>query len=169
MGSLLAIAITITAGVAVFSYVNNQARVTEGQYGASVGTTVDYLQERFVIVDMNFTSTQLTVWFYNNGRVALSPIQVILYSSQRTRYVTYNATAIVSSGDTKCTVTPPGSDESPLLWNPKTSSGLQIPIQSIQKLTLVLPCSGQTFVSGTTYAVNVLGLYGNTVVYYQTR
>jgi hypothetical protein len=168
---MLTIAITLIAGAAVFGYVNSQAKVTESQYGASVGSTVNFLQERFIVMDMNFSSSKVTIWIYNNGQVALSPIQILLYSVGRSTYLLYNATKVVSYKPTSCSTAATTSNESPrLLWNAKTVTGLNVTIQGIQRVTLALPsCSGASFASGTTYTVNILGLYGNSVVYYQAR
>lgn len=169
VGSVLAIAITIIAGAAVFGYVNGQAGVTERQYGSSVGVTVNYLQEQFTVVDMSFTSsTQVTLYIYNYGRVALSPVQVILYNSTQGTYITYNATQISSVAPTPCETAATTSYESPLVWNSATSTGMTVGIGSISTLTLTIPsCSGAAFISGLTYSVEVTGLYGNDVVYSQ--
>lgn len=170
VATLLTIAITIIAGAAVFGYANSQANVTEKQYGTAVGTSVQALEERFTVVQMNFTATKVTIWLYNMGSINLSPVQVLLYNNGRSLYLLYNATKVISYEPTGCaTVSPPGSDESPLLWNAKTSSGLAISTQSVQKVTLTLPCASETFASGSAYTINILGLYGNSVTYSQSR
>lgn len=171
VGSILAIAITLIAGAAVFGYVNTQAGVTEKQLGTGVGGTVNYLQERFAVVDLYFvSSSQVTVYVYNNGNIALSPVEIILYNTGRTLYLTYTASTVAYTAPGCGSFTATTSNESPLLWNSKTSSGLQISIQAFQAITLTLPtCSGASFVSGTTYVVNVVGLYGNSLTYYQTK
>lgn len=173
VGSVLAIAITIIAGAGVFGYVNGQAGATENQYGSSVGVTVNYLQEQFTVVDMSFTSTTpptVVLYIYNYGRVTLSPVQIIVYDPQQDTYLTYNATNVVSTEPSACTVTATTTYESPLMWNPKTSSGMSVDVGSITTLTLTFPpCSGASLVSGTTYFVKVTGLYGNTVTYDQVK
>lgn len=171
VGSVLAIALTIIAGAAVFGYVNGQAGLTEQQYGSSVGVTIDYLQEQFTVVDMSFTSaSQVVVYLYNYGRVAVSPVEVIIYNSTQSVYLTYNATSIVSKAPSGCTTAASTSYEDPLVWDAATSSGMSIAIGSISSLTLTLPaCSGATFVSGVTYYVKVTGLYGNIIVNSQVK
>lgn len=171
VGSILAIAITLIAGAAVFGYVNTQANVTEKQLGTGVGGTVNYLQERFAVVDLYFvSSSQVTVYFYNNGNIALSPVEMILYNSGRTLYLTYSASTVAYTTPGCGSFTATTSNENPLLWSSTTSSGLQVSIQAFQAVTLTLPtCSGASFVSGTTYAVNLIGLYGNSITYYQTK
>jgi len=170
VGSLLAIAITIIAGAAVFGYVNTQAGVSERQYGASVGGTVQFLEERYTVVQLNYTTSSVTIWLYNMGQINLSPVQVFVYNNGRSTYLLYNATKIISYKPSSCTTAASTTYENPLLWNSKTSTGLSISIQTVQKLTLTLPsCSGASFVSGTTYTVSVLAVNGNAVVYSQTR
>jgi flagellin-like protein len=171
VGSLLAIAITVIAGAAVFGYVNSQAGVSERLYGSSVGGTVQFLEERYTVVQVNYTNSAVTIWLYNMGQINLSPVQVLLYNNGRSLYVLYNATKVISYQPTGCaTVTPPGNKEVPLMWNAKTGTGLSVPIQTVQRLTLTLPCTAtESFSTGTTYTVSVLGVNGNVVVYSQTR
>jgi len=47
--AMLLIAMTLVAGFAVFGYVRLQANVSELSYAQSVGGTMSYLQERFVV------------------------------------------------------------------------------------------------------------------------
>jgi len=171
VGSLLAIAITITAGAAVFGYINTQAGVSERQYGGAVGGTVNYLQEQFAVVDMSFTSsTQVVLYLYDYGQVVFDPVQVLVYNTAQSTYLSYGASNVVSTAPSSCSVPASTSNENPLIWNPKSSSGLSVGIQSISTVTLTLPaCSGASFASGTTYFVKVTGLYGNSVVYYQVK
>ena len=171
VGSVLAIAITVIAGAAVFGYVNAQAGITENQYGSSVGVTVNYLQEQFSVVDMSFTSSsQVVLYLYDYGRIAVSPVQVIVYDAPQATYLAYNATQVISTKPSSCTITASTTYENPLVWNPKTNTGMSISIGSISTLTLSLPsCSGASFASGTTYYVKVTGLYSNVVVYSQVK
>lgn len=166
---MLAIALTVIAGSAVFGYINGQAATTENQYGSSVGVTVNYLQEQFSVVDVSFaSSTQAVLYVYNYGRVPVSPVQVIIYNSTQSVYLTFNATSVVATSPTACSVAASTSNESPLIWNTASSSGMQVNIGSISTLTLTLPsCSAASFATGVTYYVKVTGLYGNIVVYSQ--
>ncbi len=167
---MLTIAVTVVAGAAVFSYVNGQAGVSERQYGQSIGGTVQFLEERFTVVQLNYTSSSVTIWLYNMGQINLSPVQVLLYNNGRSNYLLFNATKIISYKPTSCTTAASTTYENPLLWNSKTASGLSVPIQIVQKVTLSLPsCSGASFVSGSAYTVSILGVNGNVVVYSQTR
>ncbi|MEM0287407.1 MAG: archaellin/type IV pilin N-terminal domain-containing protein [Nitrososphaerota archaeon] len=176
VGALLTVAITIIAGVAVFSFVNSQAGVSENIYGQSVGNTVSFLAEKFIIVDINYSNNgnSLSIWLYNTGNINLRVVQVLVYNSSKSFYMLYNATTVKSLSGTSCSASSSGL-ESPLLYNPTQQSSPQpgsINLApgyiTILKLTIPSTCS-VSFVKGVTYYVNVLGLYGNTVIYYQTR
>ena len=171
VATLLAIAITIIAGAAVFGFVNGQAATTERQYGSSVGVTVNYLQEQFSVVDMSYTSSsQVALYIYNYGRTAFSPVEVILYNATQSTYLTFNATKVIATSPTPCSVTTSTAYENPIVWNSKTNAGMQVSIGGISTLTLALPsCSGASFKNSHTYYVEVVGLYGNDVVYSQVK
>ncbi len=179
VASLLTVAITIIAGVAVFGWVNSQAGVSEGLYGQSVGNTVNFLNERFVVVNLNFTSDNMTVWVYNNGGVALRVVQVMVYNSSKSFDFMFNATNVVNeNGGCSVSVSQYGWLEKPVLYNGAAQSSPQsgsvdIAPGTVGEITLSLPvgldsCGTPAFVSGVTYYVNVLGLYGNDVVYLQS-
>ncbi|MEM3186088.1 MAG: archaellin/type IV pilin N-terminal domain-containing protein [Conexivisphaerales archaeon] len=176
VGSLLTVAITIIAGAAVFGYVNSQAGVSENIYGQSIGNTLNFLAEKFVIVDMNYSGNgnSLSIWLYNTGNINLRVVQVLVYNSSKSFYMLYNATTVKSLSGTSCSASSSGL-ESPLLYNPTQQSSPQpgsINLApgyiTILKLTIPSGCS-VSFVKGVTYYVNLLGLYGNEVIYYQTR
>lgn len=169
VGSVLAIALTIIAGAAVFGYINGQAATTESQYGSSVGVTVNYLQEQFSVVDIGFvSSTQAVLYIYNYGRIAVSPVQVTIYNATQSLYLTYNATTVASTAPTVCSDPASASNESPLVWNTASDAGMQVGIGSISTLTLTIPsCSSATFIGNATYYAKITGLYGNVVVYNQ--
>ena len=60
-GTLMMMAITLVAGTAVFGYVRTQANISELAYGQNVGGTLNFLQERFVIPLVSYTSNTVTV------------------------------------------------------------------------------------------------------------
>lgn len=157
IGSLLAIAMTLVAGVTVFGYVNTQTGATEKQYGQNVGSSVNALSEKFVVVNANFSTTKVTLWLYNTGSVVLSPVQVIVY----------NSTVTLSYTTSTC-----ASQVTPALYNSKTGGGLQVPLGSVQTLTITLytgSCAANHFKPGVAYGFKVIGVYGNVVTLYQTR
>jgi archaellum component FlaF (FlaF/FlaG flagellin family) len=153
MAAVLTIVITLVAGAALFGYVNSQAAISENAIGQSNDQNVNFLNERFVIVDMNFSqknpSTSVSLWIYNNGLVTLNITQVELYSSNRAMDIFYQD----NTGSSTCSS------------QPLPSYALPAPMKHT-KLTLSLPSGCGAFVSGTSYYVNVQGLYGNKLVYY---
>ena len=181
VGAILSVAITLIAGAAVFGYVNTQAGNSEVQIGKSVGTSVGFLQERFVVVDLSFgTPTQVTAWLYNNGQINLQLVQVRLYDSGGLVNLLFNYT---TSGSTKTNYvfdlrsnlaakckTAATSYENPALSGinakPTTSQTLAL---SIPPQLANCPSFGQTFQAGTIYVVSAVGAYGNSVSYDQSR
>jgi archaellum component FlaF (FlaF/FlaG flagellin family) len=172
----MTIAITLIAGAALFGYVNDEAATNEQQYGQAVGGTVNFLNEQFVVVNMAFPSgsNSVELWLYNNGQVALQISQITLYDSANTQlnlaYPGY------TSSSTTQTAAPSGSFcvedgvteqvQSSQLTTSPALAGVSIPAgSSPTAITLQLP-SGCTLTSGTTYNVNVLGAFGNDIIYY---
>lgn len=89
-GTLMMIAITLVAGAAVLAWVNSQAAVSESAYGQRIGNQVDFYNEQFVIVSVQFSERQggvptscvsggsgttycntVSVAIYNTGNVSL--------------------------------------------------------------------------------------------------
>jgi hypothetical protein len=174
------LAITMVVGAGVFGYVNQQAGVSAQQYGSSAGATVNYLQERFVPVEMNFAynfpagctthceSSTITVYVYNNGNILNNFQQIEVYNGTRSKIdLTFTATAVtnVNSG---CKITSGiSSVENPVLG---TGSGtFSVSTGSIGSVTLTVhnSCYSSYLDQGDTYYVNVLGIYGNVVTYFQ--
>ncbi len=169
------------SGAAVFGYVNGQAGVSEASYANSVGVNNNFLAEKFKVVDLNFpASNQIGFWIYNTGSISLQVFQVRVSDSAGLINLLYNYTKsgqtktdyvfdLRSSLASKCK-TAASSYESPLI------SGINTNLQIGQSLTVTIPllsalCPsfGQTTSSGTSYSVTVVGLYGNSVRYYQTK
>ena len=87
LATLIMIAVTLIAGVAVFGWINGQAANSEKAYGNSVANNVNFLNERFVEVTQTFSGTgakgvcsggspvQCTgasFWVYNTGSVGFT-------------------------------------------------------------------------------------------------
>jgi len=191
VGSILSIALTILAGVAVFGYVRTEAGVSEGQYGQSVGQTVNHLAESFGVVQANFNypgsanfppgcstscrfaSTSVTLYFYNSGTVQNQFQQVEIYNASRSvTDLTFTGSYVTDLNNAgSCKVAATTSLESPLLGT--ATGSLAVGVGTIVSVTLSLPTcyttkgAGYQFVQGDTYIMKVLGVYGNTVSYYQ--
>jgi flagellin-like protein len=156
VATVLLVAITLISGAALFGYVNGQAAGSENQLGAANEANVNFLKERFVIVDVNFSqsnpSTSISIWIYNNGVVTLNITQIELYNNARSMDIFYQH----HPSSTSCTL------------RPLPAYSLPAPLSNPLKITLILPsgcASESSFASGTTYYVNSLGVFGNIVVY----
>jgi flagellin-like protein len=182
VGSLLAIAITLVAGAAAWSFVRSQAGVSENALQNSQVANNNFLSERFNAVDMYFGASTATFWVYNTGSVTLSIFSLRLYDSASKVNLLYNYTGsgasrtdyiydLLSGSSGKCKTQALGSN------NYETPSLTQTPVKTTnaQVFTLTIPgpssgCPsfGNSFTSGTTYTIVVTGLYGNVVRYSQT-
>lgn len=169
MAAVLTIAITLIAGAALFGYINGQAAASENKLGQAAGGNADFLSEKFVVVQMSFSSTCVSpspncaiLWVYNNGQVDLKMKWIHLYNGSRTGDnvpldFTYDSSSSLGGTCSKGTgaMSPGFSLDVPQKSNP-TSVNLFI-------------SSTCTFTSGTTYYVNVLAQFGNNVVYFAVR
>lgn len=177
IGSVLAIAITLIAGAAAWGYVRTQAATSESALQNNVVGTNNFLNERFSLIDMYFTtSTSTSFWVYNTGSVTLQAFSVRLYDSAGLVNLMFNYTQsgsvrtdyvydLRSSLTTKCK-TAATSYETPSL----TATTVMGTIAQIYSLTIPpalanCPSFGQTFGSGTTYTLVLTGIYGNTAAY----
>src|SRR2546427_10783407 len=86
-GTLMTMAITLVAGTAVFGYVRNQANVSELAYGQNVGGTLNFLQEKFVIPLVSYSSNSVTIYVYNNGGATDQFTQFKVYGQTRSPMV----------------------------------------------------------------------------------
>jgi hypothetical protein len=170
----------LAVGAAVFGFVNQQAGVSSQAYGKSNGVTVNYLQERFEPVEINFnypngcsshcTSSSLQLFIYNNGNTQNNFQQIEIYNltaGSRTKIdITYTGT-YVTNINTACKVAATTSYESPILGS--GGSAFSVSTGSINSVTLTLPssCFSGKFDQGDTYYVDVLGIYGNIQTYFQ--
>jgi len=166
---MLLIAMTLVAGFAVFGYVRLQANVSELSYAQSVGGTMSYLQERFVVAQVTYTASAVTVYIYTNGQIATQFAQIEVYGPTRaTLDVTYDANYVTVANPAACRgqTTASISNENPLLG---TGTGkLSVKVNYVTSVVLTLPaCAGLNFVAGNTYFIKLLGTFGNTAVYYQ--
>ena len=170
---------TIVAGAAIFGYVNSQAGTASQAYGQQVGNSVQYLEEKFTVVDLAFgsancggsTCATVTIWAYNTGAIQLSLYQVRLYgvgSSGTVLNLLYNFSTIGGSSTNRihdllgtspqyCGITAT-SYESPVLIGsaafvaPTTQSGtieLIVPPSSAAPVGQTCPSFGLTSASAS--------------------
>ena len=178
VASVAMIAVTIVAGAALFGYVNSLASTSEIQVGAANAGNVNFLMEKFVIPQVAYGATgkSVTLFFYNNGRLTDSFMRIEIYGITRLNvdlvyYVHTGGDFVLDANNPGCNQTVTVSEESQPL------SGFSVPVGSILSITLTLPVSGSPgwggscfpgpFAKGSIYSFNVLGTYGNTVLYQQ--
>ena len=164
----MTMAITLVAGTAVFGYVRTQANVSELAYGQNVGTTINFLQERFVIPLVSYSSNTVTIYVYNNGQTIDQFTQVEVYGPTRSAMdVVYDANYATVNNPFACRgQSPGGSLETPTLG--VSGGSLSVNVNLVKSITIKLPtCAGLSFQPGNTYFVKILGQFGNTAVYYQ--
>src|SRR5262245_15136906 len=90
---------TLIAGAALFGYVNGQASTSEAKLSSANAANVNFLNERFVIVDMAVASggTTMQLWVYNNGNLALNLVQIVVYDGTKSNlYVIFDNSALTS-------------------------------------------------------------------------
>jgi flagellin-like protein len=187
IGTILVAAMTIIAGAAIFGYVNGQAGSSAQAYGQSVGNSVQYLEEKFTVVDMSWASTTAaTVWIYNTGKVQLTLLQIRFYDSMKKVNLLYNYSTISGStvnrihdllgtSSSKCgisatlyespTITGSGSFSAAISYT--STIQLTIPPTSASPTGQTCPSFGQVDTTGDVYYLAVVGTFGNTKVYSQ--
>jgi len=85
LATVLTLAITIISGASVFSFVNAQSSASAQSYGQSVGTYIEQMKEKFVVVNAatNYpTAGKVTIWFYNYGDIDTKIVQLYIGTSQ---------------------------------------------------------------------------------------
>jgi hypothetical protein len=94
IATTIILGITVTLGIALWSFANSSAGTSAATYASTVTDYINYLRERFVIVNMAFkydaidnsgsssictdNSKCVSVWIYNNGQVSLNVRSIIL-------------------------------------------------------------------------------------------
>ncbi len=179
VATVLTISITIIAGASVWGYANQQAGVSANSYGQNVGNTDNYLNEKFVVADISFSSSSATIWIYDLGLENLQIQQVRLYNVTNSINLLYNYTVsggvrtdkvydFLSVGNTKCGRAA-SSFESPVVSSINAKSSNTVAIKLTIPGTLAgqtCPSYAQTLKHGT-YTVTILGVFGNSVSYSQ--
>jgi hypothetical protein len=181
------VAITLTAGVAVYGFVNGQARTSANQYGNSVNQNVNYLREHFVVVNIQFLNSsskacghqggkgycsQVGVSIYNNGavdltikQIAISNVGTLSASGAAVPPLYMNTTSL---GTNAYSTNPPTFASkyacTGAVINPSSSIAQGSVPPTVFYVTLP-GCVGMTqgFLVGANYQVQVIGAFGNVV------
>lgn len=173
LGTLTMIAITLVAAAVVVGWVNGQAQVSEGQFGQGVAKNVNYLNEHFVLLNVQFLDNsgggynQVNVTLYNNGAVGLTIVQISLVNATSTWNGSPSPLSVVENQ----TMTVASSGTSSGKCNTKDLSDAQLyrlPTTTVNvgsapaTYALTLPgCVANFLHSGESYTIQVLGEYGN--------
>ena len=165
------IAITLVAGAAVFGFVNGQAGNSEKQYAQSAASNINYLNEHFVVVSVQFPTTCTggagrcaVLSIYNTGSASLTVQQISAVGGSLNVIGTSTGTS-GSNGATSCASTT-GLTYSYINTSSSTVTTGPIPNHVVPPATFTLSVpSGCSFSAGTSYTFQVLGLYGNTATY----
>jgi len=156
LASLILITITLGVGAGLFSYVNGAVVTAERTYADTLQLQMNELQESFIVASANFSSNELTIWFFNNGNINSSIIQIIIWNATSSLLVTYNDTFVVQGGISYAA----SSYEDPAL-------PLFLRTEAVTTIKLTLPTG--TFNDGRVYNIKALGTYGNTYTYFQVK
>jgi hypothetical protein len=166
---MLLLAMTLVAGFALFGYVRSQASVSELSYAQSVGGTLSYLQERFVIPLVTYTSDSITIYVYTNGQLPSQFAQIEVYGPSRSAMdLVYDSNLVTVTDPAPCSgqIQATSTNESPMLGT--SADSFSVNVNNVAAIVLTLPsCPGLSFQPGSFYFVKLLGIHGNTAVYYQ--
>ncbi len=156
LASLILITITLGVGFGLFGYVNSAVTTAEGAYQNALQLQINELQESFIIASANFSSNELTIWFFNNGNINSSIIQIIIWNATSSLLVTYNDTFVVKGGISYAA----SSYEDPVL-------PLFLQTEAVTAIKSTLPTG--TFNDGRVYNIKAIGTYGNSYTYFQVK
>ncbi|MDG6990961.1 MAG: hypothetical protein JRM99_06015 [Nitrososphaerota archaeon] len=196
VGTVLVAAMTIIAGAAIFGYVNGEAGTASQAYGQAVGNSVQYLEEKFSVVDMaaanvtcgTSTCASFTIWIYNTGKIQLSLLQVRVYDPSSPsgwnlnllyNYSTIGGSSVnrihdLAAGASKCGITATSYETPPMTGSGSFAAAISntatiqliVPPTSAAPTGATCPSFGQLAHTDTYFAA-VVGLYGNTNTYSQ--
>lgn len=151
IGSVMMIGVTLAVGFAAWAWASGAARSSELSFGNSVSCNMNYLNEHFSIINVNYSLTNdVTVWFYNSGNSSAYIKEILVANISNTWSDPISGTSQV----VPCTNYAPASYYANL-----TAGGV----------TLVTFQTSTTLKSGVIYQFEAVGLYGSTYTYQQTR
>lgn len=82
LASIIMIGITVTGGMAIWTYVNSTSAGMTEAFGEGVAKDINGLNEDFIItyLGINATSDTITIWVYNFGKMDTNIEQVLIWS-----------------------------------------------------------------------------------------
>ena len=90
IATTIILAITVTMGLALYSFVNSQSTVATQSFAQEATDYINYRNDRFVITSLSFHNDGITAYVFNNGNIPISITQVLVgfdelnYSCQAT-------------------------------------------------------------------------------------
>lgn len=148
LGTLIMVAVTLTAGAAVFGWVLGETGSSTNSIGNHVATNVNFLNEREVVVNAALAGTNATLWVYNNG--ALNPESIVAVLS----YNTASPSAVCNSSTVTslrvASIDPPKA----VTVNTQNIVPVSVSVASCTKFN--------SFTAGDSYTFIVVGEYGST-------
>lgn len=156
IGTIILLSITLVVGFGLFGYVNSAVANAERSYAIITDQNIKELQESFVIVTANFSSSSLSLWFYNSGNLSTSIQSLVIWNDTSSLFLVYNSTKVIQGAS---------SYDASIYENPILPLSLSPGV--VTSITLTLP--SDTFNTGRVYYVRALGTYGNTYTYFQVR
>ena len=156
IGTIILLSITLVVGFGLFGYVNSAVANAERAYAIITDQNIKELQESFVIVTANYSSSSVSLWFYNSGNISTSIQSLVIWNDTSSLFLVYNSTKVIQGAS---------SYDASIYENPILP--LTLPPGVIANITLTLP--SDTFNTGRVYYAKALGTYGNTYTYFQVR
>lgn len=90
IATTIILAITVTLGLALYSFVNSQSSVATQSFAQEATDYINYRNDRFVITSLSFQNDGITAYIFNNGNIPVTINQVLVgfdelnYSCQAT-------------------------------------------------------------------------------------
>jgi flagellin-like protein len=170
LGSLIMIAVTLIAGVAVFGFINGQAGASSSAVGHSASTNINFLNEKMAVVAEHFAGcstghcTSAAFWAYNYGQVAytLKQLQVqSLPGASKYLNVIFNSTGYAEYDSSNVLISTCASNSAGGF-----SGASQIPQGNMTSnpYSVTIPSSAgcNTMNNHQTYTLSFTGIYGST-------
>jgi len=151
IGTMLMIGVTIAVGFATWDWARGAAVGSENTFGNAIVSNMNYLKEKYVIVNAKFSATatqNVTLWFFNSGNTTVYIKQTLISNVSNTSPWTNSTLKLSSTNTAGC------------------GYCLKLPVGQITQIQLKV---NSAFKSGVIYTIKAVGQYGNTYTYQQAR
>jgi flagellin-like protein len=100
LGTILLVALTIAVGFAAWAWIRSSAIKSESGYNSEISGNINQLNERFVIINANFSTQTVSVWFYDEGSTTIT-VNTLLISNSTWASSSFSLALQVTSGSVK--------------------------------------------------------------------